>query len=208
MLTVAFLASPLSRVGIRSQLAGKVAVLGEASHADELPRLIDLHPDVLLMESEEMSTAILSPHLPSLPIPFHLILMGRQLAPPAILAKMLIEDGVKGLILHQDRLSLSLLEAVTAVYRGQYFLSESVANCLTPPIPPSPLTQRQTQILTTMALHPNQPYDVHAETLGISYATLRTHLRHIYKQLQVSNLTAALLYSFRQGWLPSSLLMP
>lgn len=208
MITVALLANPIIRLGIQTQLAEGVAIVGEAALATELPRLIDLHPDVLLVEGEELSTAVLSPYLPSLPIPFDVILIGRRLAPPLVMARTLIQDGVKGLVWHEDRLSLSLMEAVTAVYRGDYFLSESVSKCLSPPIPPSPLTDRQMQILTAMALHPNQPYDVHAETLGISYATLRTHLRHIYKRLKVSNLTAALLYSFQQGWLPASLMMP
>ncbi len=59
------------------------------------------------------------------------------------------------------------------------------------------LTPRETEVLTLIAKGLNNR--AVAETLGVSRATVRTHLEHIYGKLEVSNRTEAVTEAIRQG---------
>jgi len=59
------------------------------------------------------------------------------------------------------------------------------------------LTPRETEILTLIAKGLSNR--TAAETLGLSRATVRTHLEHIYAKLDVSNRTEAVTEAIRRG---------
>lgn len=62
---------------------------------------------------------------------------------------------------------------------------------------PSPLTARELEVLTLAAEGLARPKI--AEQLSISSATVKTHLEHIYKKLEVSDRTAAAAKALRAG---------
>ena len=61
----------------------------------------------------------------------------------------------------------------------------------------SALTPRETEILQLIARGLSNR--AAAETLGLSRATVRTHLEHIYAKLDVSNRTEAVTEAIRRG---------
>ncbi|MDF7799041.1 response regulator transcription factor [Pontiellaceae bacterium B1224] len=63
-----------------------------------------------------------------------------------------------------------------------------------------PLTSRELEILVLVS-EGLQKKDI-GEKLDISYATVATHIRHIYEKLQVENAPAAITKAFKAGILP------
>ena len=95
-----------------------------------------------------------------------------------------------------------IVEAVRDVHAGgsviQPRLARSLLRRLQPAEDPSVrLTPRETEILTLIAKGLSNR--TAAETLGLSRATVRTHLEHIYAKLQVKNRTEAVTEAIRQG---------
>ena len=61
------------------------------------------------------------------------------------------------------------------------------------------LTLRQTEIMNTIAAAPDASYAQHAAKLNIQPASLKNQLHKIYKQLDVTNLTAAMIRCHQLG---------
>lgn len=57
--------------------------------------------------------------------------------------------------------------------------------------PKSPLTERETDVLKSLAQ--GKTYDYIAKELGISKDTVKTHIKHIYEKLHVSNKSDAVI---------------
>ena len=63
----------------------------------------------------------------------------------------------------------------------------------------SPLTARELEVLTLIAIGlTNREI---AERLGISHATVKTHLEHVYVKLGVSDRVSAVTYALRAGFI-------
>lgn len=116
--------------------------------------------------------------------------------------------GASGYILKNDP-PAKYLEAITEVYNGGANINASVAKkilgffgnknvILTAPEGNDyQLTPREKELLKLMVEGNN--YIAIAEKTFISYETVRTHARHIYKKLQVSSRSDATLKARQQG---------
>lgn len=101
-----------------------------------------------------------------------------------------------------------LLEAITEVYQGGAPMSPSVAHKVlylfqkfAPPVRNQPtdegsqLSKREQEILALMVEGNN--LHVIAEKLFISYETVRTHVKNIYKKLHVASSSEAIIKAFK-----------
>ncbi len=96
-----------------------------------------------------------------------------------------------------------IVDAIGEVHRGGSVIQPQLARRLLrhfqvvqDPEGPS-LTPREAQILELIAKGLSNR--LAAETLGVSPATVRTHLEHIYAKLEVSNRTEAVMEAIRRG---------
>lgn len=95
-----------------------------------------------------------------------------------------------------------IVEALRDVHQGGSVIQPQLARALLrrfqPPASPAVgLTPRETEILTLIAKGLSNRSA--AEVLGLSRATVRTHLEHIYAKLDVSNRTEAVTEAIRRG---------
>lgn len=103
-----------------------------------------------------------------------------------------------------------IVEAIKDVHAGGSVIQPNLARALLKlvipnatqnqqPVPPPdcPLTERELEILQIIAkgLSNNEA----AKVLGLSKATIRTHLEHIYEKLDVTNRVEAVTEGIRQG---------
>ncbi|MBK8481512.1 MAG: response regulator transcription factor [Proteobacteria bacterium] len=112
-----------------------------------------------------------------------------------------IRAGASGYLLKGTPAS-RIVEAVRDVHQGGSVLQPQLARNLLrrfhSPAPSGPgLTPREGEILTLIAKGLTNRHA--AETLGLSRATVRTHLEHIYAKLEVSNRTEAVSEAIRRG---------
>lgn len=115
-----------------------------------------------------------------------------------------IKAGALGYLL-KDSPTQILLQAIGDVNRGESALHPAIARRLiqelNPPsdLPPAEesLTEREVEVLSHVAQGlSNQAI---AEKLVISERTVRTHVSHILRKLQLTNRTQAALYALREG---------
>ena len=99
-----------------------------------------------------------------------------------------------------------LVEAIAEVHGGGSVIQPSLARVLlrqfhAPRVAeeplPAPLSGRETEILELIAKGLSNPEA--ADVLGLSRATVRTHLEHIYEKLDVTNRTEAVAEGIRRG---------
>jgi DNA-binding NarL/FixJ family response regulator len=112
-----------------------------------------------------------------------------------------LDADVSGYIFKDDRATLSKLgEVIRAVSEGNLYFSRQVlsktSNISTPE---SFLTSRQLEVLSLCASSPGATADVLAEMLGVAPSTFRNLLSGIYKSLNVSNRTEAILNGRQLG---------
>ncbi|HTR39994.1 MAG TPA: response regulator transcription factor [Pseudomonadales bacterium] len=111
--------------------------------------------------------------------------------------------GATGYMLKQTKPD-KLLVAVKDVYEGgspmsshiarkivQSFQQQSTQNTETPSLSP-----REAQVIELLAK--GYLYKEVADTMGVSYATIHTHIRHIYEKLQVRSRTEAVVKHLSQ----------
>ena len=116
--------------------------------------------------------------------------------------------GASGYILKNDP-PHKFIEAINEVYSGGAPISSSVAKkvlgffanrnviLVTPGNEDYNLSEREKEILRLMAESSN--YRIIAEKLYISYETVRTHVKNIYKKLHVTNRGEAVMKALQQG---------
>lgn len=104
-----------------------------------------------------------------------------------------IRAGAHGYLLKGDT-EASLVKSIDQVMRGQYPVSPALARHLfrlagSPTATPSPnslnLSPRELELLQHIAK--GRSYVTCAETMNISLSTVQTHIRNMYRKLEVSN---------------------
>jgi DNA-binding NarL/FixJ family response regulator len=104
-----------------------------------------------------------------------------------------LEIGISGYLLKDSTSYLELVEGLSRVSGGGVAFSESVARMIVDSFyknTNSPLSKRETQVLSLISK--GNTYAEIAETLFISKETAKTHIRNIYKTLNVTSKSEAL----------------
>jgi DNA-binding NarL/FixJ family response regulator len=117
-------------------------------------------------------------------------------------------SGASGYILKTDP-PHKYLEAITDVFNGGAPISAGVAKkilgffanknviLVSPDAEDYQLSQREKEILQLMVK--GESYPIIAEKIFISYETVRTHVKHIYKKLHVASRSEAITKAIQQG---------
>lgn len=118
------------------------------------------------------------------------------------IAHQAISAGVSG-ILSKNTSKLELIAAIAAVMANETYFSKDVqlAGLDEKSIPLEPLTSRETEILSCMLN--GLSYKMIAEKCGVSYFTVNSHVKHIYKKLGVNSSMEALSKALKMRLLPS-----
>ena len=108
----------------------------------------------------------------------------------------MMENGASGYVLKNADKS-EMIEAIHEVSKGKTYLSFEVALSLRKTDNELPLiTRREKEILLLMMEGDN--YHAIAEKCFLSYDTVRTHVRSIYKKLYVASVNQAIVKAFKQ----------
>ncbi len=138
---------------------------------------------------------------PTLPV----LVLTAVTAPARIIAAL--NAGARGYLFKED-LGRRLIPAVEEILAGGVPLSSGAARSVlawlrTAPAPrpprPSPLTPRQTAIVTQLAR--GLTYHEIGDVLGISEHTVRSHVRATYEKLGASNKAEAVAVVMRESWI-------
>lgn len=191
--------NPFYRRGLVSTIEshGELEVVAEAADRQEaIPLVRDLDPDVLVLD-EQAGVAVLETLGDG---PRSVVLSGSSSMEWAYRA---LAAGA-GAYLSKDEADMrGLCEAILAVTRGQMVISSSVQTGIAHDIrrqrsSPTPrLTDREREVLTLTAQ--GLTAAASAQRLGLSTATVKTHLHHVYKKLGVSGRAAAVAEAMRSG---------
>jgi NarL family two-component system response regulator LiaR len=195
------------RKGICALLATEpgIDVVGEAQDGQEaIVEAQRLQPDVILMD-------LAMPHVDGLEATRHITAHqpGTRIL---VLTSFTSDDkvfpslkaGALGYLL-KDSGPEELVQAIQQVYRGESSLHPSIARKLlrelTEPqdrtLGPPPLTDREMEVLKLVAR--GQSNRIISAHLGISEATVRTHVSNILSKLNLDSRTQAVLYALREG---------
>lgn len=190
-----------------------IEIVGEAlSGESALEKIPEVHPEVLLldlglpqMSGIDVTRRVKSEH-PSIEVLIFTIFDEEEKVTEAIVA------GAAGYLLKGTPVE-RIVEAIRDVKAGGAVIQPNLARALlrlignterrTPAFTPQPgeaatvLTDRELEILQIIAkgLSNNEA----AKVLGLSKATIRTHLEHIYEKLDVTNRVEAVTEGIRQG---------
>ena len=195
------------RKGIRALLAeiDDILVVGEASDGQEaIVQVETSHPDVVLMDlvmpgvDGIQATRQITEHEPPPRILVLTSFAGDDKVFPAIKA------GALGYLL-KDSEPTDLVAAIRQVHRGEPSLQPSIAQKVLQELQrpaalrptPDPLTDREMEVLRSVAKGLSNP--AIAERLGITEATVRTHVSNILGKLHLANRVQATLYALQEG---------
>ncbi len=195
------------RKGIRALLATEpdIEVVGEARDGVEAVAEADrLHPDVVLMDlvmPQLDGIAAIEQILSSQPAARILVLTSFDADDKVFPA---IRAGALGYTL-KDFGPAELVRAIQRVAGGESSLHPTIARKVLhelahpPQRPPTsdPLTEREVEVLRVVA-HGESNQQI-ADELGISEATVRTHVSNILNKLHLASRTQAALYALREG---------
>lgn len=187
-----------------------IQIVGQALSGEKALELLDsAQPDVLLldlglpqMSGIDVTRAVKESH-PNIEILIFTIFDEEEKVTEAIAA------GAAGYLLKGTPVE-KIVEAIKDVNAGGAVIQPNLARALLriigesanrnaprPDALESPLTERELEILQIIAkgLSNNEA----ATVLGLSKATIRTHLEHIYEKLDVTNRVEAVTEGIRQG---------
>ncbi|MCL4560921.1 MAG: response regulator transcription factor [Chloroflexi bacterium] len=198
---------PVVRKGISALLAGEkdILVVGEASNGLEAIQQVEEHrPDVVLMDlvmpefDGIKATREISDRYPDARI----LVLTSFAADDKIFPS--IKAGAQGYLL-KDSDPDYLVQAIHQVYRGELSLPPVIARKVLQelkrpaqqPLTPDPLTEREVEILQLLA-QGLENHDI-AGRLGLSDATVRTHVSNILSKLHLANRVQATLFALRSG---------
>ncbi|HLI05323.1 MAG TPA: response regulator transcription factor [Ktedonobacteraceae bacterium] len=194
---------PIVREGLRRVLEQDPAfhVLGEAGTGTEAIRQAQrLRPEVVLIDlslpdQDGISvTASLRHDLPETGV----VVLTGVLNPTAIIQVM--QAGASG-YLFKDTGAGEIRAAVQDAKEGRIHLSPRVTELLVNQIQlrgrPDPLTGREQEVLNLLARGLSNKEIM--QTLQITQATVKAHIRHIFNKLRVQSRTQAILVALRLG---------
>lgn len=174
---------------------GYRCVSEHASAEDALEEIPKVRPHVILMDinltgiSGVECTRRLKPLLPGTQIIMLTVYQNTEHIFDALTA------GATGYMLKQTRPD-QLLIAIRDVHEGGSPMSSHIARKIvqsfqqhSPREEPQSLSPREAQVIELLAK--GYLYKEVADSMGVSYATVHTHIRHIYEKLQVRSRTEA-----------------
>jgi DNA-binding NarL/FixJ family response regulator len=193
---------PVVRTGIRGMLSDQVdfEIVGEAADGTEAIHLVNLlQPEVVLMDLRMpgvdgvAATRAITQANPSCRV---LILTTYDTDADIVTA---IEAGATGFLL-KDAPRAELCQAIRAAANGDALLASTVASRLMNHVRAprsSSLSARERAVLQLVARGMTNREAGHE--LHISEATIKTHLVHIFRKLDVDDRTAAVTVAVEQG---------
>jgi two-component system, NarL family, response regulator LiaR len=198
---------PVVRRGIKSLLADEegIQAIGEAVDGREAVEKYNLlKPDVVLMDlvMAEMNGIEAIQHITAADPDARILVMTSFAADDKVFPS--IKAGALGYIL-KDSDPEDLLRMIYQVYRGELSLHPTIARKVIQelnhpadgPLTPSPLTEREVEILQLLAQGVENKEI--ARRLSLRDATVRTHVSNILSKLQLANRVQATLYALRKG---------
>lgn len=193
---------PIVRAGIAGMLAQTdgIEVIGEASNGQEaMPLIRSLSPDVILLDLRMpvMDGTELIERLRSDGNQVGILVLTTYDSDADILRA--IEAGANGYLL-KDTSHDDLIRAIEATAAGDSWLTPSVAAQLMRSVRQpegEQLSSRETDVLRLVAKG-NSNKEIAAE-LHVSQATVKTHLIHIFRKLDVNDRTAAVTLAMERG---------
>jgi two-component system, NarL family, response regulator LiaR len=198
---------PVVRRGIRSLLADEegIQVVDEAVNGKEALEKYDyLKPDVVLMDlvMPEMSGVEAIQQITAAHSEARILVMTSFAADDKVFPS--IKAGALGYIL-KDSDPEDMIRMIHQVYRGELSLHPTIARKVIQelnrppegPLTPSPLTEREVEILQLLAQGVENKQIAYRLTLR--EATVRTHVSNILGKLQLANRVQATLYALRTG---------
>lgn len=197
---------PIVRAGLQGLLASQpdFEVVGEAAHGQEAVSLVERFAPAVALVDLRMpvldgvgATREIRQRSPGTQV---LILTTYDTDADVLRA---IEAGATGYLLKETPRE-ELFRAVRAAARGQSVLSPSVASRLVVLARGSDergLSLRELEVLTLVARGTSNK--LIARDLGISEATVKTHLLHIFGKLGVDDRTAAVTTAIERGIIPA-----
>ncbi len=194
------------RAGLRGLLTGAgLDVAGEAGNGREALALArDLRPDVVLldvrmpeMDGLQALTAIKS-EMPDISVVMLTVYASTEYLSRAIAA------GAAGYLL-KDAEPEEIVRVVQAAAEGDRVIDSALLRSVLEHTPvvendalhQADLTPQELRVLKLIALGLNN--DAIAETLVVSRNTVKTHVRHIFEKLGVSDRTQAAIWAVRNG---------
>ena len=109
-----------------------------------------------------------------------------------------IKNGASGYILKNDK-PQRILQAIEEVNQGGAAMNPAIAqkvlDYFKPNVVKSPLSPKENEVLSLLA--EGLSYKMVADKLGVSYATVNTHAKHIYEKLHISSLGEAIAYYYK-----------
>lgn len=201
---------PVVRRGIKSLLAEEdgIEVVGEASNGLEaLQQVEKLRPDVILMDlvMPEMGGVEAIQRITTAHPEARILVMTSFAADDKVFPS--IKAGALGYLL-KDSDPEDMLRMIRQVFRGELSIHPSIARKVIQelnrsqetsrgPLTPSPLTEREVEILQLLAQGVENKEI--ARRLSLRDATVRTHVSNILSKLQLANRVQATLYALRSG---------
>lgn len=193
---------PVVRTGLRAVLEGfgDVEVVGEAANGAEALEMVSAAQQQTGPNLERIDVVVMDIEMPGLDGITTTQRLQAQHGPPVLIlttyntqADVLaaVEAGAKGYLL-KDAEPEKLRQAILDTAAGKSTVSSEVAAHLMTGVqhPRETLSVREIELLKLMATGATNKQL--AQTLFISEATVKTHLVHIYRKLNVTNRTAAI----------------
>jgi NarL family two-component system response regulator LiaR len=186
-----------------SEIEG-ITVIGEASNGEEaIEQVSALQPDVILMD-------LMMPQMDGIEA-IRVILSRQPQARILALTSFTSDDkimaaikaGAQGYFL-KDGDPSDLVKAIRQIHRGEPALPPNIARRVmlslsqsTPAPPVETLTERELEVLRLVAQ--GRSNTEIAAKLTVTEVTVRTHVSHILKKLNLSNRVQATLYALKEG---------
>jgi len=196
----------LIRAGLRSMLAGtRFSIVAEASYGAEVIQLVEVHrPDIVLMDVRmPQGDGIHVLSRLRLEQPHTLVLLISAYDNPVYLSRA-ASIGAAGFLLKSTTRD-KLIDAMETVVRDKTLWTRDDLRRVTSAMAAprleidldAPLTQRECDVVRLLANgKSNQEI---ADSMSISYETVKEHVQNILRKIGVSNRTQAALWAVRKN---------
>ncbi|SPE50069.1 Response regulator receiver [Verrucomicrobia bacterium] len=192
---------PLMRIGMKAVIQGQedMTIVGEAKDGNKAIQLFRrLHPDVVLMDlrmpgkTGVEATAAIVAEFPQARV----LLISNYDGDEDISQAM--DAGAAG-YLFKSIMEDEMLNAIRQVHAGKRYLPRAVTLRLRERTAPVRLTQRENDILSMLGKgFSNKEL---ANVLGVSADTVKTHLKNLFRKLNVSDRAEAMREAIHRGFL-------